>query len=154
MEILVRMIPAGPLHLISRILFGRMPRLFEEATETLFHPSSGFDRPPPMYGIPESKRKSGLYEEAMAGYGKIAEQYPGEVRPYLAMMEIAIVDLKDPERGSAVYEKGMSAITTPEDQETLSSFYIAHCSRLAGAPEWKKREQAKVIAPKERAENS
>jgi len=137
--------PAGPLHFIGRILFGRMPGRFEEAT--------GSDRPPPMYSIPESKRKSGLHEEAMAGYAKIAEQYPGEVRPYLAMMEIAIVNLKDPERGSAIYEKGMSVITTPEGQETLSCFYVAHCSRFAGAPEWKKQHQAKVIAPRKRAGN-
>ena len=126
---------------LARVFFG-------EPMATLFYPAEHFDGPQPMYSIPESKRKSGLFEEALAGYGKIAGLYPGEVRPYLAMMEIAIVDLKDPERGARIYEKGMSLLTKPEDQQALAAFYIAHCSRLAGPPEWLKQAQEKLIAPK------
>ena len=126
-----------------------LARLVGEPAGSLFYPSARFEGPQPMYGIPESKRKSGFPEEAMAGYERLAEQYPQEVKPYIAMMEIAIVDLGNVERGTRIYEKGMSVITNPDDQAALSRFYIAHCSRVAGPPEWLKQQREKVISPKQ-----
>jgi hypothetical protein len=140
----------GFLFIIAAVAMVAIPlvRQVGDPMSSLFYPTSHSDKPPPMYSIPESKRKNGLFEEAMAAYEKILEQHPDEVRPFLAMMEIAIVDLRDPERGSRIYDRGMSAIAKPEDQEALSQFYLAHCSRVAGQPNWLKQEQAKTLGPR------
>lgn len=44
----------------------------------LFYSGEQFDRPQPMYSIPEGKRKSGDYQEAFDGFQKIANEYPQE----------------------------------------------------------------------------
>lgn len=77
----------------------------------------------PLYSIPETKRTSGLYEEAIAGYAKIAADYPQEMRPYLEMMDIAIVELHDTERAEQIFQQARSIFTKPEDREILEKKY-------------------------------
>ena len=89
-------------------------RLVAEPASSLFYPGTCYERPQPMYGIPESKRKKGLYEEAMADFEKIANDYPHELKPYIDMMDISIVDLKDAERANAIYQRGISALKNEE----------------------------------------
>ena len=87
-----------------------------------------------MYSIPESKRATGLYEEAMAGFETIAEEYPDEVKPYIAMIDISIVNLKDPERAKAIFQRGVSAMKKRDDREALARMYSAIRSRLDAKP--------------------
>ena len=120
--------------LMAATLIARpIARLIAEPAGSLFFPSDRFTRPQPMYGIPESKRKKGLFEEAMADFEKIANDYPHELKPYIDMMDIAIVDLKDAERANAIYQRGISALKTTEDKETLARMYRAIRSRLNSA---------------------
>ena len=99
-----------------------------------------------MYSVPQSKRAKGLYEEAMAGMEEIAEKYPQETRPYITMIEIAIVDLKDPKRASAIYDRGMSILKKRGDRHALTQMYLGNCSRLTDRPEWLKHEQERVLS--------
>lgn len=82
----------------SIIIAFPLAELIAEPTGNLFWPSDRFDRPQPAYSIPQSKRARGLYEEAMAGFEKLAEEHPQEVQPYVEMIDIAIVNLHDPLR--------------------------------------------------------
>lgn len=177
LSVALRIIPAGLLYAMGSFIAGRvngdlthdfavalvamafmiaaavviafpLARLAGEPMGSLFYPTGRFDRPQPMYGIPESKRKKGLFEEAMAGYERIAEHFPDDAKPYIGMIEIAVMDLKDPDRATRIYERGMSALTKTEDQEALSTLYVANCSRLAGSPLWLRKEQEKVIGPR------
>ena len=107
-----------------------LARLFSEPAGDLFYPNRRSSRPAPMYSIQEAKRAQGLYEEAIAGFEKIAEEYPEEVRPYIEMIDIAIVNLKDPERANKIYQRGISLLNNIEDKEALASMYRAIRSRL------------------------
>ena len=89
----------------------------------LFFPDARFSRPLPLYSIPETKRTSGLYEEAISGYAKRAADYPQEMRPYLEMMDIAIVELHDTERAEQIFQQARSIFTKPEDREILEKKY-------------------------------
>ena len=100
-----------------------MAELFAEPTGNLFWPSAQYDRPQPAYSIPQSKRARGLYEETIAGFEKIAEEYPGEIQPYVEMIEIAIVNLHDPERAKAIFHRGIDVLKKDEDRETLARMY-------------------------------
>jgi hypothetical protein len=87
-----------------------------------------------MYGIPQSKRKSGAYEEALAGYEAIAENYPDEVQPYLEMIDILLVDLNDPDRAHGVYQRGYLRLRKEEDREALARVYCAMRTRTDREP--------------------
>ncbi len=116
------------------ILAFPLARLVAEPLGSLFYPGERFDRPQPMYSIPQSKRANGLYEEAIAGFEKIAEDYPNEVKPYIEMIDIAIRDLKDARRAGAIYHRGIAALKKEEDRANLTRMYGAIRSRLNARP--------------------
>ena len=116
------------------ILAFPLARLIAEPAGSLFYPIKRSSKPAPMYGIPQSKRAKGLYEEAMAGFEKISEDYPNELQPFIEMIDISIVNLKDPERANAIYRRGVSVLKKREDKEALARMYSAIRSRLNAKP--------------------
>lgn len=90
--------------------------------------------PTPMYSIPQARKASGLYEEAMNGFEEIAREFPSERQPYVEMIDIAIVHLKDPARASRIFADGMAALKTEHDKEALAVMYHAIRSRLVEGP--------------------
>jgi hypothetical protein len=121
--------------LIAAIIMApSIARLMAEPSGSLFWPGRRFDRPQPMYGIPQSKRAKGLYEEAMAGFEQIAQDHPDEVKPYIEMIDLAIVNLKDPDRANAIYQRGMSLLQKDEDKAVLAKMYSAIRTRLNAIP--------------------
>ncbi|MDD5678815.1 MAG: hypothetical protein PHW60_12635 [Kiritimatiellae bacterium] len=126
---------AFPLFLAGAIILAApLATLLAEPTGNLFWPSAYYDRPQPQYSIPQSKRARGLYEEAMAGFEEIAEEYPQETQPYVEMIDLAIVDFHDPERAKAVFHRGISILEKDEDRETLARMYGAIKTRLDSRP--------------------
>jgi len=111
-----------------------LAELFAEPTGSLFWPSDQYDRPQPQYSIPQSKRARGLYEEAMAGFEKIAAEYPGETQPYVEMIDIAIVNLPDLPRAKAILQRGFSVLKKDEDREALVRMFCAIQTRLNSRP--------------------
>lgn len=114
----------------SIILAFPLAELFAEPTGNLFWPSDRYDRPQPAYSIPQSKRARGLYEEAMAGFEQIAAEYPQETQAYVEMLDVAIVDLHDPQRAQAIFHRGISVLEKEDDRETLARMYRAIRTRL------------------------
>ena len=100
----------------------------------LFFPGRTEERPPPIYGIPETRRANGQYEEAMEGFARIAAEYPQEWKAYVLMIDTAVVNLRDAGRAEAVYRRGMDTLQREEDRATLTRFYEAIRSRLAEHP--------------------
>ncbi|MFC1497909.1 hypothetical protein ACFLS1_05485 [Verrucomicrobiota bacterium] len=111
-----------------------LARFLAEPAGSLFYPVTRASGPQPMYSIPESRRAKGLYEEAMAGFEKIAEDYPNETKPYIEMIDIAICDLKDSERANEIYKRGVSVMKKDEDKEVLARMYSAIRTRLNSKP--------------------
>jgi len=121
--------------LAAIILGPPVARLVAEPFGGLFYPVERYSRPQPVYGIPESRRVKGLYEEAIVEFEKIAEDYPDEVRPYTGMIDIAICNLEDPDRARQMYQRGMSVLKRDKDKETLAKKYSAIRSRVNAKPE-------------------
>ena len=113
----------------------------------MYWPSEEFDRPQPKYGIPESKRAKGLYEEAFRGFEQIAVEYPGESKPYIQMIEIAVVDLHDRDRARAVFHDGLAALSDDNDKQNLRRFYDATLTRFDPKPDWLKDQDDRSITP-------
>jgi tetratricopeptide (TPR) repeat protein len=88
------------------------------------------DTPTPMYSIPQARRASGLYDEAMEAYEAILQEFPEERRAYVEMIDICIVNLKDPEWAMRVYQRGMEALKSEPDKNALETMYGAILTRL------------------------
>ena len=116
------------------IVAAPLAELIAEPAGNLFWPSARYDRPQPAYSIPQSKRARGLYEEAMAGFEKIAEEYPQEVQPYVEMLEITTVNLHDPKRANAIFHRGVNVLKKGEDREALVRMYRGIQTRLNSRP--------------------
>ena len=88
----------------------------------------------PNYSIPEAHVKQGRYEQAMAEYEAIAQQYPNEVQAYIGMIEIAFRDLKDPQRANAAYRRGMEQFRNKKHEAMLHRMYTAFRSLPENPP--------------------
>ena len=122
-------------YLVAAVLLaGPVARLLAEPLGDLYWPRRYFDRPQPMYGIPESRRRKGQFEEALAEYEKIAAANPGEVRPWLDMIDIAITDLRDPERANVFFQHGLAALPDPDAKDHLARVFAATRDRRPPAP--------------------
>lgn len=86
--------------------------------------------PPPRYGIPESHAKKGLYEEAIREYEDIARKYPDELKPYEEMIQIAAIQLRDPERARWIFEDGLRRLRTDDQRRALTAARQAIVERL------------------------
>ncbi len=113
---------------------GPIGQLLASPAGSLYWPRRFNNRPQPMYGIPQSRRAKGHLEEALAEYNKIAAAYPGEIRPWLDMIAIAIEDLKDPDRAQALFERGLAALKNPDDRDLLAKTYAEIRTRLDVPP--------------------
>ena len=117
--------------LTGAIIIGpSLARLVAEPAGSLFYPGLQFDHPQPAYSIPEAQRKKGQFEEAFAGFERIAADYPQELKAYVAMIDIAIVDLRRPELAHSVYSHAELTLRTRKDRAALRVMYEAITSRL------------------------
>lgn len=82
--------------------------------------SEKFDRPQPMYGKAMALRKNRQYEEAMAAYEEIAEDYPDEIKPWLEMIDMSLRELGDPERAERIYQQGVLQFGDEKNRERLA----------------------------------
>ncbi len=83
------------------------------AAGTIFFPDRRFDRPQPMYSLAEGKRTQGKPREALAEYERILLEHPADVRCYIAMMDIAARDLRDPALAEGYFRRGTEAVAEP-----------------------------------------
>jgi len=100
----------------------QIARALADSVFEFFSFSEKFDRPQPMYGVPMALRKSGKYEAAMSAYEDVAADYPGEIKPYLEMIDMALSDLKDPARADSVYQRAVLLFEDEEDRKKLARF--------------------------------
>jgi len=96
-----------------------------------YFPERRLLRPLPMYSVPQALRTQGKYEEAMIRFREIAEKYPREVKPWIEMLEVAVVSLNDEQRAQAIFEEGMTALDDEDRRSVLERMYSAISSRLS-----------------------
>ena len=72
------------------IVLPRLLDLLAEPFRSLLYPVRRFDKPVPMYSIPESRRASGDYAGALEYYEKMELEYPGDIEVYRGMLELLV----------------------------------------------------------------
>jgi len=101
---------------------------------TFFLPGDRYSRPLPMYSIPESLRKQDRIPEAMAKYREITEKYPKEVKPWVQMVRLAHLELKDRNLADELLEEGLKALKKEASREELTRMHQAITSMRQEAP--------------------
>ena len=99
--------------------------LFAEPIGALFHPSEYYDKPQPIFSIPEAYRKQGRLEEAWQAYEKILEEHPREPRAYAAMLELAMHQMRDRLRAEITLRRALFMVTEEKDREGILHLYQA-----------------------------
>lgn len=89
------------------------------------------DKLGPIYSMAEAMRSAGRYQEALAEYERMTHEFPGEIKPYVEMIDIAVVSLKDGPLAESFFHKGMEAFEKREEaRQTLKVRYGEIRSRL------------------------
>lgn len=117
--------------------------MFAKPWGGMFFPEDRYTRPLPLYSLAEAKVRKMQFEDAMATYEQIAEDYPEEVKPYIDMIDIAIVHLKDAKRAEQIYRLGIDRLRNSDDQDVLARMYRGIRSRIESGPAW---GQSRTIA--------
>jgi len=111
---------------VAAIIMGTpLARLVAEFVSNIFYPSEHYNKPQPVYGIPEAKRMKGLFQEAFDDFQKLSQEFPQELKAYIEMIDIAIVDMNNPDLASSVYQHGLETLKEEKAREVLSGRYKA-----------------------------
>lgn len=102
-----------------------LAQLISLSSGSLFFPNQHFDKPQPVYGIPQSRRKEGRYEEALEGFRKIVDEHEEESAAWIQMIDIAITDLHDAGRAKQLYDEGMVRLRKEGNRNHLKTMYEA-----------------------------
>ena len=113
----------------SLIIAPSIARLFAEPLGSLFYPDEEFKKVPPLYGIPESHVKKGLYEQAFQEYEAILKTHPQEIKAYIALLEIALIHQKNPAHAQIIYERGIKTLRKKEQRHALLTMYKAYTTQ-------------------------
>jgi hypothetical protein len=97
----------------------------------LFFPAETFTVPPPDYGPADAAYHTGRSAEALAGYIKIIESYPGEFRAYAMAIRILLFDLRDEPRARDVLRQAEEALTVPEERAELARLFAEYRTEAA-----------------------
>ena len=97
----------------------------------LFIPGERFDKPPPMYSIPEGRMAKEDYAGALEAYAEIAAEHPGEIAPHLRMMEIQLRIYRDPESARTTRDTALFSI---KGRANLEKFRSAAAHLLGESP--------------------
>ena len=87
--------------------------------ESLYCPSKKFDRPQPVYSLPERLRREGRLQEALCAYHDLASQYPDLAKPFIGMMDIYDLEYHDNESVRKVYQAAVKTVTDKRERALL-----------------------------------
>jgi hypothetical protein len=83
----------------------------------------------PAYGVPLSLVQRGRFDEAIAAYEAIIDEYPDEIRPHMGLIDVAVVRLNDRALATKFYERSLLQLKNASDREKLKDIYVAICER-------------------------
>lgn len=90
--------------------------------------------PVPCRSIAEAKRAQGRYEEALGAYETVVAEFPDDLDSWLAMVEIALLHLRDVARGDALARRALLALRAEVDRLALVRVHRRGMARLRPPP--------------------
>jgi len=117
---------------VAAILLAKpLAGLIGDGLSGLFMPGERFDKPPPMYSIPEGRMAKEDYAGALEAYAELAAEHPAEIAPHLRMMEIQLRVYRDPEAARTIRDNALLSI---KGRAQLEKFRSAAAHLLGETP--------------------
>jgi hypothetical protein len=88
---------------------------------TLFMPGERFNKPPPMYSIPEGRLAKEDYTGALEAFAELAAAHPEEIAPHLRMMEIWLRVYKDADSARTIRDNALQSIKGKKNREKFDT---------------------------------
>lgn len=85
----------------------------------ILYPDRRFTGPQAIHSLAEGKRAQGLAREALAQYERVLAEHPQDLPCFVAMMDTAARDLRDPVLAQGFYRRGSEQLTDPKDLAQL-----------------------------------
>lgn len=105
----------------------------------LFYPERRNRRPPPVYGPAEARRMEGDYQAAIQAYEEILAEFPDNARAYLALMDIAWLDMTDAPLAMSFYQRALAVIKDEASRKEMQQAYADFAPYLEKPEEVKQR---------------
>ncbi|MGQ9662673.1 MAG: tetratricopeptide repeat protein [Kiritimatiellia bacterium] len=141
---ILRLLGGVFLVLAGILLVGPLMGLFAEPIVALFHPSDYYDKPQPIFSIPEAYRKQRRLEEAWEAYEMLLEEHPYDVRAYVAMLELAMHEMKHRVRAETTLRRALFMLKEQKDREAVLRLYEVLKSEMSRC---EAREATDTCAP-------
>jgi len=129
--IVAGLIWAAPLAELAFLPFGNLLR-----------PGDRYSKKQPMYSRPESLRRQNKLEEAFSACQEIAREYPKEVKPWVDMIRIAHLDMKNRALADATLQQGLLKLKAASAREELERMHQELTRMRQEAP---RAEERRVI---------
>ena len=144
-DVLGLLVAVGVLTIGGRLLAPTIAGWVAEPAGHLFYPGHKLKKPAPAFSVPRARRAFGKFDEAIDELRKIGQEHPEELEAWVEMIDIALVDLNDPDRALALYHEGQAAQTSPEKRETLGRTFQAMMARYKQRREREARDASPRI---------
>jgi hypothetical protein len=128
----VRMIVAVGLLIGTMTILGRaVAFIVTKKSGFLFYPNDTTLKPPPAYSQAQARRLKGDFDAAMELYAEIVADHPQESRAWIAMVEIAIENLKDAAMARDILERGLAAVDSETGRRALQASFDENVESLS-----------------------
>ena len=120
--------------LAAAVLARPLASLFSAGAGGLYLPGRRYGRKLPMYSIAQGLRRRGEVEKSLDYYERIAREYPRERDPYVAMMQIAAVEMKNIALSDAIYQRALLRFKKARDQHYFDEMHRMAIEEATGVP--------------------
>ena len=128
--------------LLGLIMLNRpLAGLLSQPMGSILRPGRRSSADGPNYTMPEAKAALGEFEEALTLYRELTEEYPQETRPWMEMLDIAVLELKSPSRAKQIYRDALMSLKKEREQAVIVQLYKGMSRNLGSMEEESKEEE-------------
>lgn len=110
---------AGALVISGKVLAPMVAEQLSGLASFLYVPGAKLSKPPPAYSKARGHRAFYQYEEALAALWELIAQHPQELEAWKELIEITLLDLRDPARARSIFMEGRRTLKRQERVKLL-----------------------------------
>ena len=119
----------GGLVISGKLLAPMVAEQLSRLASIFYSPGTKLSKPPPAYSRARGHRAFFQYEAALSALWEVLALHPQDLEAWKELIEIALIDLRDPARARAIFLEGRRTLKAPERLRHLEEIWSALGSR-------------------------